>query len=420
MIACGHPNGSISSWTLNLQTTSDPRPLARKPPLWLLVLVMGCGTVAITIISPALQTIAADFQADNALTQLLLSGYFGAVALSQLVYGPLSDRYGRKVPLVLGLALYAVGGVAAVLAMSVEWLIVARVLQGIGGAASPSIVRAIINDAYERSEAAAAFGSVTAVMAIVPIFSFVSGGLISEVLGWRGAMLIIAVIGAASLVLTEWHLPETNLNPLERFEVRKLSREYATLIANPAFLMFALASSCSTGIFFSFLGFLPYEYARLGVGTGATGLWFALTPLGYMIGNLCTKRFTPKLGVEVMMLIGSILCLLVACTLFGVSQYPERTPVMLALPCVFFGLSAGMVIPNGTMGAIAIAGRLGGSASGIAGAMQLGFGVLGGSIVAAVGGYEDAASGFLVLLGFAVVAVAASVVALAVRKASST
>jgi DHA1 family bicyclomycin/chloramphenicol resistance-like MFS transporter len=92
---------------------------------------------------------------------------------------------------------------------------------------------------------------------------------------------------------------------------------------------------------------------------------------------------------------------------------------MLALPCVVFGLSAGMVIPNGTMGAIAVAGRLGGSASGITGALQLGFGVLGGALVATVGGYEQVAQGFLVLLGFAVVAVGSSLLALRVKPAQA-
>tara|TARA_B100000809_G_scaffold59739_2_gene56275 strand:+ start:411 stop:1556 length:1146 start_codon:yes stop_codon:yes gene_type:complete len=380
---------------------------------------MGCGTVGITIISPTLKVIAEDFQVSDSLTQLLLSGYFASVALSQLVYGPLSDRYGRKVPLILGLVLYAVGGVMGALAMSMEWLIAARVFQGLGGAASPSIVRAIINDSYERSEAAAAFGAITAVMAIVPILSFISGGLISEVLGWRGAMLIIAIIGAVTLVMVECFLQETNLTPLGQLKATKLAREYRLLIMNPIFLTFALASSCSTGIFFSFIGFLPYEYARLGVGMGETGFWFAMTPVGYMFGNLCTKKFTPKLGVEVMMLIGSFICLLASSLLLGVSQYPERTPIMLALPCVVFGLSAGMVIPNGTMGAIAVAGRLGGSASGITGALQLGFGVLGGSLVATVGGYEQVAQGFLVLLGFAVVAVGSSLLALRVKLAQA-
>ena len=402
-----------------MQTPPNPRPIARKPPLWLLVLTMGCGTVGITIISPTLKVIAEDFQVSDSLTQLLLSGYFTSVALSQLVYGPLSDRYGRKVPLILGLVLYAVGGVMGALAMSMEWLIAARVFQGLGGAASPSIVRAIINDSYERSAAAAAFGAIAAVMAIVPILSFISGGLISEVLGWRGAMLIIAIIGAVTLVMVECFLQETNLTPLGQLKATKLAREYRLLITNPIFLTFALASSCSTGIFFSFIGFLPYEYARLGVGMGETGIWFALTPVGYMFGNLCTKKFTPKLGVETMMLIGSFICLLASSLLLGVSQYPERTPIMLALPCMVFGLSAGIVIPNGTMGAIAVAGRLGGSASGITGALQLGFGVLGASLVATVGGYEQVAQGFLVLLGFAVVAVGSSLLALRVKPAQA-
>ena len=135
---------------------TQPRTLAQKPPLWLLVLILGSGTVGITIISPTLKAIAEDFRVEDSLTQWLLSGYFIAVAFSQLVYGPLSDRYGRKAPLLTGLALYVIGGAAGALAPSMEWLIAARVLQGLGAAAIMSIVRAIVNDSYERTEGAPA------------------------------------------------------------------------------------------------------------------------------------------------------------------------------------------------------------------------------------------------------------------------
>ena len=93
-----------------LDHATQPRTLAQKPPLWLLVLILGSGTVGITIISPTLKAIAEDFRVEDSLTQWLLSGYFIAVAFSQLVYGPLSDRYGRKAPLLTGLALYVIGG----------------------------------------------------------------------------------------------------------------------------------------------------------------------------------------------------------------------------------------------------------------------------------------------------------------------
>ncbi len=399
---------------------TQPRTLAQKPPLWLLVLILGSGTVGITIISPTLKAIAEDFRVEDSLTQWLLSGYFIAVAFSQLVYGPLSDRYGRKAPLLTGLALYVIGGAAGALAPSMEWLIAARVLQGLGAAAIMSIVRAIVNDSYERTEGAAAFGAITAVMAIVPIFSFISGGLISELIGWRGTMVVIGIIGTVSLLMVLLFLWETNLDPLERFEAATLTREYAALITNRAFLAFAIASACSAGIFFCLIGFIPYEYARLGVGAGETGVWFALTPLGYMAGNFCTRQFTRRAGIEAMLLIGSLVCLLAAGMLLVVSQMPDRTPLMITVPCMVFGVSAGLVIPNGTMGAIGVAGRLGGSASGIAGALQMGFGVLGGFIIVTLGGYEQAFRGILVLLGFAVVAVVSSLSVLRVTPGAET
>ena len=111
---------------------------------------MGCGTLGITIISPALGLVTNDFGVDEATGQWVLSAYFGAIALVQLFYGPLSDRFGRKIPLLSGLTLYGLGGFLGAYAPSIETLIAARVIQGLGGGSIISIIRAIINDSFKR------------------------------------------------------------------------------------------------------------------------------------------------------------------------------------------------------------------------------------------------------------------------------
>ena len=121
-------------------------------PIWLLILTMGCGAVGLTIISPSLKSVAEEFDVDSATAQFLLSGYFIAIASSQLIYGPMSDRYGRRKPLLIGMGLYAMGGILGVYAASITTLIYARILQGLGAAATVSIVRAIINDSYDRTK----------------------------------------------------------------------------------------------------------------------------------------------------------------------------------------------------------------------------------------------------------------------------
>jgi DHA1 family bicyclomycin/chloramphenicol resistance-like MFS transporter len=372
---------------------------------------MGCGTAGITIISPALSSITKYFSVDEAAAQSLLSGYFIAMAVSQLIYGPLSDRYGRRRPLLVGLVGFALGGLLAASAESFEVLVIARVLQGLGAASIASIIRAIINDSYGRLEAAGAFATISGIMVIVPIFSFAFGGLISDLIGWKGIMFGIFFAGLIPLALNFIFLPETNLRPIPQIRLGSLAHDHLSLMTNRVFLTFMIASSCSAGIFFSMIGFVPFEYVRIGVDTSEVGLWFMLIPFGYTFGNFLTKRFVHRIGIERMSQIGGLISMLAMSALLLPSLLGWKHPIMIAVPCFFFGFSSGFVIANATMGAIASAGKLGGSASGIVGAVQMGFGVLGGSLVVSVGGYEHFESGVLVLIGLAVLSTLSSTLA---------
>ena len=383
----------------------------RKVATWLLVVTMGCGTAGITIISPALNSITKYFSVDEAAAQSLLSGYFIAMAVSQLIYGPLSDRYGRRRPLLVGLVGFALGGLLAASAESFEVLVLARVLQGLGAASIASIIRAIINDSYGRLEAAGAFATISGIMVIVPIFSFAFGGLISDLIGWKGIMFGIFFAGLIPLALNFIFLPETNLRPISQIRLGSLAHDHLSLMTNRVFLTFMIASSCSAGIFFSMIGFVPFEYVRIGVDTSEVGLWFMLIPVGYTFGNFLTKRFVHRIGIERMSQIGGLISMLAMSALLLPSLLGWKHPIMIAVPCFFFGFSSGFVIANATMGAIASAGKLGGSASGIVGAVQMGFGVLGGSLVVSVGGYEHFESGVLVLIGLAALSTLSSTLA---------
>ena len=163
--------------------------------LWLLASIMGTGFLGITIISPALGTITSYFETSEEEAQLLLSGFFLSMAIAQLIYGPLSDLYGRRPFLLMGLVLFSLGGLLAGFSPSMEMLVSARIIQGLGAAAIVSIVRVIINDIYDRLEGASAFALMSMIMSTVPIISFVFGGLICDLIGWRGTMFLIFTSG---------------------------------------------------------------------------------------------------------------------------------------------------------------------------------------------------------------------------------
>ena len=178
--------------------------------LWSLASIMGTGFLGITIISPALGTITSYFETSEAEAQLLLSGFFLSMAIAQLIYGPLSDLYGRRLFLLIGLVLFSLGGLLAGFSLSIEMLVSARIIQGLGAAAIVSIVRVIINDIYDRLEGASAFALMSMIMSIVSIISFVFGGLICELIGLRRTMLLIFTSGLLLLTIVFLTLPETN------------------------------------------------------------------------------------------------------------------------------------------------------------------------------------------------------------------
>ena len=209
---------------------------------------MGCGTLGITILSPALGLVTNDFGVDEATGQWVLSAYFGAIALVQLFYGPLSDRFGRKIPLLSGLTLYGLGGFLGAYAQSIETLIAARVIQRLGGG---SII-SIINDSYERLEAAGAFALISGIMVVVPIFSFISGGLLGEMIGWQGTMFLIGIAGGIAGILNYFSLHETNLYKLDKLNPLGLFRNYMKLLVNRNFNVFMMASGCNSRIFFQY------------------------------------------------------------------------------------------------------------------------------------------------------------------------
>ena len=159
------------------------------------------------------------------------------------------------------------------------------------------------------------------------------------------------------------------------------------------------------------IGFVPFEYVRIGVDTSEVGFWFMLIPVGYTFGNFLTKRFVHRIGIERMSQIGGLISVLAMSALLLPSLLGWKHPIMIAVPCFFFGFSSGFVIANATMGAIAAAGKIGGSASGIVGAVQMGFGVLGGSLVVTVGGYEHFESGVLILICLAALSTLSSTLA---------
>lgn len=330
------------------------------------------GPMALNIFMPSMPGLARHFQVDYGLVQLTLTVYLIGLGMAQLLYGPLSDRYGRRPVLLCGLSIFCLGSLLCMLAPSIEMLIGGRVLQAIGGCSGLVLGRAIIRDLYDRDRSAAMIGYVTMAMSLAPMFSPALGGYLDTLLGWRASFAFCVLSGILVLGWVLFTLPETLAEPGFGEGARAMLRSYAGLVRSPAFCGYALQTAFSSGVFFAFIAGAPFVVVTvMGLPSSAYGLWFIVVSLGYLAGNFCTGRFAVRLGVDRMIAIGAIIGLLGILGLAAIGWLGLLTLPGLFLPMAVVALSNGLTLPNGTAGAVSVNPRAAGAAAGLSGALQM-------------------------------------------------
>ena len=377
-------------------------------PIWIIALATGSAAMGITVVTPALPVIAQDLGASSQAVQQLLTLYLAMLALGQLVIGPLSDIIGRRPFFLAGAALIGVFGLAATQAETIESLLIYRCLQGIGAAASLSMGRAIIHDHFDRMNASKAMATVQTIQAVVPLFALTLGGTFVFHLGWQGIMGLISAAGLLLFGLSLLLIPETHSARDKALSLRAISQSYGAVLSRPVFCGFMLVSALQVGAFFSLNAFIPYAYEAHGVSPWAFGLWFALTPAGYLIGNLCNRYFMIERGLERTVFIGCSLSVLSLLLLWGVYDYASFSALAIALPCMLFGFANGFTVANATIAGIAAAGQQAGTASGFIGAMTMIVGGVGGAVLIGAGAAHTPLIGVIGMLVMVAISACAS------------
>ncbi len=369
--------------------------------------MISSSVVATTLLTPALPLIQKDLSASSSAVQLLLTTYLATLAIGQLFYGTASDFFGCRPILIFGAGLYCFGGMAALWVSTIEWLTFLRVIQGLGAAACLSMGRAIVNDCFERTEAARNMSTIQMLQAIMPGLSLALGGIVAEFMGWKGAMGIMSIMGLIVFIMSVTKARETNMNKVDRINLHEIGIAYRAVLRNPVFLFCVTTGSMHVGMFFSLNAFLPYQYERLGFSAMEFGLWFSLTPFCYVIGNSMNRLYFISLGIERAAMIGSILTMISVIALFLTQFIGMTHPLSLALPCCLFGFSNGMVIANVTMSAISAAGIHGGTGTGIAGSSQMAISGIAGSGIISLGGDQNFQLSASILIIMSIVAMLA-------------
>jgi DHA1 family bicyclomycin/chloramphenicol resistance-like MFS transporter len=374
--------------------TGKPAPIIdTEPPnarlmLLLLVVMTGAAPISLYMLVPALPVLATTFGRDISIAQMTVSLYMVGLAFSQIIMGPLSDRFGRRPVLLGGLGLMAIASVGCVFAETLPQLIAARFLQALGGASGMVISRAIIRDLYSRDRVGGMISMVIAVMMIAQMLSPLLGGVLETSFGWRAIFYVITVASVIIALLIAMALPETRRrrDPATTTGFRGDLRH---LFNSRAFMGYVLCQVLASAIIFTFAGGGPYVVVtQMGRSSAEYGAWFATSGFAYLIGNLFCVRFAPRHSLERLIWLGLALQLSGAALnlTWGLLGYNQQ-PAWLFGTHMLITFANAFVMSNSAAGAISIRPQAAGTASGVMGFLQMGFGSLCSQFGAYLGGH---------------------------------
>ena len=372
--------------------TLDKRPSATselatsKLMLMLLVAMTGIAPISLYMLVPTLPVLARTFDSSISLAQMTVSLYMVGIACSQLIMGPLSDKFGRRPVLLAGMSLMVVASAACVFAESLPQLIAARFFQALGGASGMVISRAIVRDLYARDQIGARLSLVIAVMMIAQMLSPLTGGLLDLAFGWRAIFCLITAASLVTVIAVAFLLPETRR---VRAAGNGFRGDVGSLFTSRAFIGYLLCQVLASQIIFAFAGGGPYiVVTQMGRNSAEYGAWFATTGFAFLIGNVFCVRFAPRHSLAkliwfglALQLAGSLLNLVWSVT--GINQMP----LWLFGTQMIVMVANAFVMSNTVAGAISVRPDAAGTASGTMGFLQQGVGALVSQLGAYLGGH---------------------------------
>ena len=364
-------------------TRTPPRGADYLRIVGILGALTAMGPLAIDMYLPALPSIARDLQASPVLVQASLAAYFIGIAMGQAMYGPFSDRWGRKPALYLGLSVFTLSSVACALTVQVEPLIACRFLQALGGCAPLVVPRAVVRDHFDQQDSVRALSLLILVMGLAPILAPLIGGQLLITWGWRAIFWLLAGYGAVSLTVVLLLLPESLPVYARRAQpIGVVLATYARLLSNRAFMGWVLSGGMIfsgllayiSGSSFVFIELFKIRPERFGFffGANAVGLIAASQINGWL-----ARRYSPKQVVNTVMPIAAIAGLaLVTAVSTGFAGF-----LGLLVPLFCFVACLGFVMPSTTALAMAPHGAVAGSASALLGTVQFTMGATSGALV---------------------------------------
>jgi DHA1 family bicyclomycin/chloramphenicol resistance-like MFS transporter len=338
----------------------------------LLAALTAVGPLTTDMYLPSLPDIARQLGASSAQVQLTISYYLIGFAGGQIIYGPVSDRHGRKPVLIAAIALYCVASLACAMSTSIEMLIVARAFQALGGSGGIVLTRAIVRDIYSGAHAGRELSVIGSVMALAPVLAPIVGGLIQTAFGWRVTFLALVGAGCAGAAVVWALLPETlNRRAAEPVSLLSMLRSYRIVGRNPAYLAYLAITSASYAGLFAWISGSAFVLQDLyGLAPLDFGVAFALGSVGYMTGSAIAARMVIRLGLDGVLGLGGCACAAGGVAMVATVAFGFMSAMSLVLPMAVYLAGLGMVLPQGIAGAMTPFPERAGAASSLFGFIQ--------------------------------------------------
>ncbi|KQO10840.1 Bcr/CflA family multidrug efflux MFS transporter [Paenibacillus sp. Leaf72] len=389
-----------------LASQQKPASSARIGMALLLGALTAFAPLSIDMYLPALPELANYFGASTSMAQLSLTACLLGIAVGQLIIGPLSDVYGRKKPLIIGLIVYVIASVLCIVAPSIETFVLLRLVQGLGGAAGIVLSRAIVRDMYEGPEMTKFFALLMLVNGVAPIAAPIAGGQLLQWTSWRGVFLVLGAIGLVMLLASWLGLRET-LQEQNRLKggLQSTLRTFGTLIRDRVFMGYALSQGFVTAAMFAYISGSPFVLQEIfGVSPQMFSLCFAINGLGIIIASQTAGRLAGKVSETKLLIVGLSMASIGGVALLLVIL-ADLGLIAVLIPLFFVVSSVGVIQTASFTLAMQSQGKAAGSASALIGLLSFVIGAiaapmvgLGGSHTALPMGLVIAASSILAVL----------------------
>lgn len=339
------------------------------------ILILGAlsafAPLAIDFYLPGFPAMATAFGTDEQHIQLTLAVYFLGLSIGQLAYGPVADRFGRRVPLLVGVVLFTLASLACAFAPNLEMLIAARFVQALGGCAGMVISRAIVSDKCDAVASAKVFSQLMLVMGLAPILAPMLGGLLVNLYGWQSIFIALTLFSALATVAVAMGLPESMPAHQPRQPLSGALRQYGRLLSDRVFLGYALTGGVAIAGMFAYIAGSPFVFIKLyGVPAEHFGWLFGSNAAGFILVAQVNARLLSKRGPAfllsrfVWVYLAAGLALLVISSLQPAALWPLLVPLFICIS------SLGCIMPNASACAMNGQGARAGSASALLGCLQ--------------------------------------------------